>query len=320
MRINLSHVRKGLGVLLSALLAWLAFAGPAAAAPCASNCLTPGDYTIAMVHQGLPRLYLVHVPASYTGQSDVPLLLDFHGGSKDAWNERQYSGQLAESDRRGFIAVWPNGIGLVWNAYGCCLYANTLALDDVGFTRAIVTALKARAAIDPERVYATGISNGGGMAHRLACEAADIVRGAVSVSYPLNTDQCQPSRPVSVTSIAGTADANIPYDGAGPTLPLPPTVTNLLGAGGAVQGARQSLAAWKVISQCSDALTRVQLSEGSRWEEYRDCAGGVRTGLVTIANGKHVLYNGYVDRLRGYDGNNAPIDVADFIWTNLFNQ
>lgn len=281
------------------------------------------DYTIVTLYGGLPRSYLVHVPASYTGQRDVPLVIDFHGGGRDATNERQYSGQLQESDRRGFIVAWPNGVGLVWNGYGCCLQANTLQIDDVGFARSVIAAIKGRAAIDADRVFVTGISNGGGMAQRMACEAADLIRASVSVSYPLNTNTCRPSRPVNITEIAGTADTNIPYDGAEPSIPKP--INDLLGLAGSIQGARESLAAWKLIDGCSDVLYREQLPsgshfDGSRFEQYRECNGGVRAGLVTIANGRHVLYNGYTDIRNGYyDGDNAPIDIATFIWDRLFN-
>lgn len=309
-------------IFAASVLAALALAMPAApavAAPCTSNCLTPGDYTITTLVGLVPRTYLVHVPASYTGGSEVPLLLDFHGGGKDAWNERGASGQLAESDRRGFISVWPNGIALVWNGYGCCLHGNALQTDDVGFARQIIAAMKLRANIDTNRVFVTGISNGGSMAHRMACEAADLVRAAVSVSFPLNTDQCRPAKPIGVTAIMGTLDDF--YEGSTPTPGLPNTPLNL---NYGTQPARESFAAWKRINQCSDNLSRTQLPagtkyDGSRWEEYRECAGGVRTGLVTIANGGHVLYNGYVDPIFGHDGDAAPIDLAPWMWDNIFN-
>ena len=249
----------------------------------------------------------------------MPLLLDFHGGGKDAWNERGASGQLAESDKRGFIAVWPNGIALVWNGYGCCLHGNALNIDDVGFARQIITALKGRAAIDADRVFVTGISNGGSMAHRMACEAADLVRAVVSVSFPLNTNNCRPAKPIGVTAIMGTLDDF--YEGSEPT---PGQINTPLNLNYGTQSARESFAAWKRINQCSDELSRTQLPagtqyDGSRWEEYRSCAGGVRTGLVTIVNGGHVLYNGYVDPIFGHDGDAAPIDLADWMWTNIFN-
>jgi len=300
---------------------WLLFAlavasagAPAQAAPCASNCLAPGDYHLSMFSGGILRTYLVHVPASYDGTQPVPLLVDLHGFSSNADEERRVSGHLAQSDRRGFIAVWPQGVAASWNGYGCCFVSNLLMVDDVTFLRSLIGGMKARAHIDASRVFVTGISNGGSMAQRMACEAADIVRAAASVSFPLNSDQCHPSQPIGVTEIAGTADTTIPYDGGEGIPPLPPTT---LGIPFGVQGARQSLAAWKRINGCSDALTRVQLPEGSRSETYEHCTGGVKAGLVTIADGKHVLYNGYTGL--GYDGNNAPIDVSDYIWEHVFD-
>jgi polyhydroxybutyrate depolymerase len=319
MKAFLSRFRLQLAALLFALITALS-ASPASAAPCTGICFVPGDYSITTLHKGLLRNYLVHVPASYTGQQAVPLLLDFHGFSKDASNERQYSGQLAESDRRGFIVVWPNGVALSWNAYGCCFVGDALNVDDVSFNRAVITAMKGRANIDADRVYVTGISNGGGMAQRMACEAADLVRASVSVSYPLNRPSCSPARPISMWEIAGTADTTIGYYGSTPPLPILPN--DLAGVPLGVQGARESLAAWKTILGCSAELYQEQLPDGShyagsRFEEYRSCNGGVRTGLVTIANGEHVLYNGY-DEL-GSDPDKAPIDVAPYIWDHFFN-
>jgi len=84
----------------------------------------------------------------------------------------------ATADREGFVAVYPNGTGrgtraLTWNAGGCCAYAERNNIDDVGFTKALLDDLTSRVHIDRTRVYATGISNGGMMAFRLAVEASD---------------------------------------------------------------------------------------------------------------------------------------------------
>lgn len=311
---------KGLVNRLAIVVAFLCGAGalalPAQAAPCVSNCLRPGDYTIATVSGGLLRSYLVHVPASYTGNTAVPLLLDLHGFSSYAADERKYSGQLQQSDRRGFIAVWPDGVALSWNAYGCCFVGNAVSIDDVGFLRSVIVAMKGRANIDGDRVFVTGISNGGGMAQRMACEAADLVRAVASVSFPLNTQQCTPAKPIGVTEIAATGDGTIAYAGNSSSVPLLPNDT--LGVPLGVQGAKDSLAEWKAIDGCSGDAVRTQLLADVAAEEYRNCNAGVRVGLVTITGGKHVLYNNYVGL--GYTGDYAPpIDVAPYIWDNIFN-
>lgn len=309
-----AKLERWLTITLLATMAMLFAGNPATAAPCAQNCLAPGDYTVAIVQGALLRTYLIHVPASYTGQQDVPLLVDLHGGLNTALIERQTSGQLQESDSRGFIAVWPDGIAGTWNAYGCCLLSNMVAVDDVGFIRAVIAQVKGRAAIDANRVFVTGISDGGGMAQRMACEAADIVRASVSVSFPLNTNQCHPARPINIAEFAGTADSNVPYIGTNgaPAIPL---VGNLIGFH-AFQSAPDSLIAWKIINQCSDDLSREDLPENSYLEEYRACAGGVRTALVTLVGVGHIPYPRYPDPL---GLNHAPIDVAPFMWDHFFN-
>jgi len=302
----------GIALLFTAL----AFAAPAQAAPCASNCLAPGDYTLVTVSGLLPRYYLVHVPASYTGQSAVPLLLDIHGFTSYAADERKYSGQLQQSDQRGFIAVWPDGIGLSWNAYGCCAAANATNIDDVGFLRQVIVAMKGRANIDENRVFVTGISNGGGMAQRMACEAADLVRAAASVSFPLNTNSCHPAKPIGLTEIAATGDTTIAY--AGSTPPVTGLPNDLAGVPLGVQGALQSLAEWKTIAGCTSDLATTQINDQVGSQVYTNCTGGVREGLVTVTGGKHVLYANYVGL--GYDGTYVPpIDVAPYIWDNVFN-
>lgn len=302
-------IGKAVNWAMAALLAACglgAAATPVAAAPCTQNCLAPGDYDLSMVWGGLTRTYKVHVPASYTGSAPVALALDIHGHALTADNQRTNSGQLQQSDQRGFIAVWPQGIGNSWNGNNCCTVAFNLNLDDVGFLRAVIGQIRARANINADKIYATGWSNGGGMSQRLACQAADLIRAAAPVAHPLNTNQCTPSRPITVIAFHGTADTVIPYDGGG-NLPQ-----QILGVPLGWQGARASLAAWKLISNCSSQLSQVQLTGASRDETYTACNGGVRAGLVTVAKGQHDLYHA--------DPAADSIPVAEYIWTHVFQQ
>jgi polyhydroxybutyrate depolymerase len=308
---------KSLNGLAAALILSIGFGSAALADPCTVDCIAPGDYNFLLVWDGLPRTDMVHVPASYSGSSAVPLVLDLHGFSSYASQERQVSGQLQQSDKRGFIAVWPEGIALSWNGYGCCAIAGLVQADDVGFLRAVIGTMKTSANIDATRVFVTGISNGGSMTMRMACEAADVVRAAASVSFPLNASQCSPAKPIGVTEIAGTADATVPYNG-GNFLQLG-TIGGLLSIPFAAQSAAASLAQWQAIDGCSNNMVQTSLPGNSYAQFYSQCAGGsgVKVGLVTITGGGHILYNGYVGP--GYNGDNAPIDVSEYIWDNVFN-
>src|SRR4030042_1455717 len=110
----------------------------------------------------------------------MPLVIVLHGGGGTAQSTAGMTGMNVKADSSGVIAVYPNGNGrvsdeklLTWNAGNCCGYALDNNIDDVGFIRELIDKLEKKLAIDKARIYATGISNGGMMSYRLACELAD---------------------------------------------------------------------------------------------------------------------------------------------------
>lgn len=155
----------------------------AAALPTAAT-LPSGTHTLQVSHQGQKRTVVVHVPAHSNPAQADPLVLALHGGGGFAEymaNNDRY-GLIRKSDSAGFVVAFPNGYSKLpggkfatWNAGGCCGDARDRQVDDVGFLRAVVAQLSARLPLDPSRIYAIGMSNGGMMAYRLACEAADVI-------------------------------------------------------------------------------------------------------------------------------------------------
>jgi polyhydroxybutyrate depolymerase len=127
----------------------------------------------------------------------------------------------AVADANGFIAVYPDGIGGVagnenlrtWNGGQCCGPAQREDVDDVAFISALLDELSASHAVDSTRVFAVGHSNGGIMAYRLACELADKVTGVGVYAATLGVPVCEPSAPVSLIHVHGTADQNLPIIG-----------------------------------------------------------------------------------------------------------
>ena len=148
---------------------------------------------------GRTRNYLVHPPKGYDGKSSLPLVLVLHGAIQGATNVERMSGMSAKADKENFLAVYPNGtsgsgLAPTWNAGACCGYAQMNKVDDVGFLRALIDRLEHDYPIDPKRVFATGISNGGMMSYRLACEMADRIAAVAPQTKWSGCGQTQYSR------------------------------------------------------------------------------------------------------------------------------
>lgn len=125
--------------------------------------------------QGQPRRYTLHVPAGLDG-TPVALVVDLHGLTSTAQRHDALSSMRAKASEEGFVLAQPEA-GLVASAW------NTLeGSTDVAFARAVVADVVRRVPIDPDRVLASGFSVGGGMAHRLGCDAADLFTAVATVS------------------------------------------------------------------------------------------------------------------------------------------
>jgi polyhydroxybutyrate depolymerase len=189
--------------------------------PCTADPRSDSQEAIEL--DGVARTFFVHVPQGLDPKRPAPLVVVFHGGGGNAMNGANMSGMSAKADAGGFIVAYPNGTGpgawnlLTWNTWRCCGYAFDQHVDDVKFVRAMVRTLSAEYAIDPKRIYATGMSNGGMMAYRLGCEAADLFAAIAPVAGALDTESCKPSAPVSAIIFHGEADKHVPYQGGKPT-------------------------------------------------------------------------------------------------------
>jgi polyhydroxybutyrate depolymerase len=262
----------------------------------ANPALPQGDSTQSITFGGGLRSYLVHVPANYTGNVNVQLVIDLHGfGSNSQLHSA--SGFKPLSDQRGFIVAWPQGTANSWNGYGCCGEARNNNVDDVGFLRAVVADIRSRVRIDAAMIHVTGHSNGGVMTHRLACEASDLFAAAAPVSFPLNRAGCPspPSRIIPVIHLHGVQDAVVPYNGS-PSSSIGP-----------IQSASDSFAAWRSMSGCSGQLSTQTFADGDRCDTASSCTSGAQPTLCTITGG-HGLYN-----------EQTTLNVAEYIM-NAFSR
>jgi polyhydroxybutyrate depolymerase len=185
--------------------------------PSCTATLGPGLTEEVLEHDGMTRTYHLMIPSLFDGSSPLPLVFDIHGYTENATRENSRTDMQALGEEEGFIVVQPEGTGALksWNAGRCCGTAASSGVDDVGFIRAIVDDVSERACVDASRVYSTGLSNGGFLSHRLACEASDVFAAVAPVAAVLGVDaeSCTPDRGVGVMHVNGTADGLVPYLG-----------------------------------------------------------------------------------------------------------
>ena len=181
--------------------------------------LTAGDHTRTIAVGDLQRRYRVHVPKKYDATNPTPVVIVFHGGGGNPESMVRLSGMNAKSDEAGFIVGYPYGSGLdperglTFNGGECCAYAMQNEIDDAGFTRTLLGDLAKVANVDANRVFATGLSNGGIMSHYVASELSDRIAAIAPVGGPLMMEAPNAKRPVPVMHFHGTGDEFAPFKG-----------------------------------------------------------------------------------------------------------
>lgn len=194
---------------------------------------------------GLPRELIEIAPTHPKGP--LPLVIVLHGRRQTAWraeNTQRWS-TLAGTDRA--IVAYGAGYAGSWNAGSCCGPALAHHVDDMGYLLEVVRQERARHAVDPQRIYLVGFSNGGMLAYRFACAHADLLAAVAVVGASRQVPVCRPARPVSVLAISGGRDGIVPFQGSrfsrvagAPTLSVP-----------------QSLRPWRLADRGSAARVQV---------------------------------------------------------------
>lgn len=246
---------------------------------------------------GQVRTYRLFIPVSAHRDRPSPLVVVLHG----VGNNPEAMAGLTEFDRQaqaaGFVAAYPEGIALSWNAGFCCAAAFVQGVDDIGFLNRLLDQLEAEGGIDPDRVFVVGVSAGAMMAYRFACESGERVRAVGSVAGAMLLEECRPARAVSVIEIHGTDDPLVPYRGghvqppaAQASTPVPPTLT-VVGHWASLDGCPETPA-----TRTHGPVTRTT---------WTGCRNGAMVGLVSIEGGGHTWFapslgpaNGAVDATR----------------------
>ncbi len=171
---------------------------------------------------GIYRTYRLYIPATFTGYTPRPLVIDLHGYTSNATNEQLYSNFMPIADTANFLVVYPQGTNLNGLPYWNAGISNT-GVNDIQFISDLIGILENNYAIDHNCIYSCGMSNGGFMSHALACSLSNKIAAIASVSGSMFYTQynyCWPNRPVPVMQISGTADGTVPYIGNTTMVPI----------------------------------------------------------------------------------------------------
>lgn len=239
---------------------------------CPAGTLPPGRYNdVTLEHGGESRSYDLYVPDTLDVTQPATLVLNFHGLLGNPAQQAMFSQYDAAADAAGVIVAYPTGVSSSWNTGLCCGGAQSAGIDDVGFARTVVQHIGLGSCVDSTKVFAIGMSNGGHMAHRLACEAADVFAGVASVAGVLTMLQCNPSRPISVQQFHGTADTIVSYDGIGPGFP----------------GAQDMMEGWAERNGCAPVPNVTHQQGDSTCETWTACDDDVEVTLCTVQGAGH---------------------------------
>ncbi|MGH9023459.1 MAG: alpha/beta hydrolase family esterase [Acidimicrobiia bacterium] len=211
---KLAVIRAHPGLLLpvvgALLIFFLAFARPVLQ-PFISS-LAEGRVPVEQIritHGGADRSYWLHRPSGLGGQA--PLLMVLHGVGQSPRGVARLTGFSQIADRERFLVAYPEGIGHRWNDG-----ANVFESDDVGFLSAVIEHVAKNHQIDRSRVFMTGVSAGGMMSYRFACEGGGAAVAVATVVGNLPervAAKCTSASPTSVLAVAGRDDRVIYYEG-----------------------------------------------------------------------------------------------------------
>ncbi|MBI1247672.1 prolyl oligopeptidase family serine peptidase [bacterium] len=181
--------------------------------------LPPGRHRLTIDVDGREREFWVYVPTQASQPSEGwPIVFTFHGGLSNAPTMVRFCELNELGDTAGFVTVFPNGTGRVptmktWNAGMCCGYAKRENVDDVHFVEMLLEDIPQRVPIDPSRIYATGMSNGGMMSYLLGDKLSDRFAAIAPVGGTMGNDTCSPGRPMPLMHMHGTDDQFVRWEG-----------------------------------------------------------------------------------------------------------
>lgn len=308
--------------LVFALITILAFGSLSLIDPPSSEEDSRDIIKFTLVWQGRERSYWLHLPPVDKLLEPLPVLFHLHGGGgtgkgTPGLTYRQFN-RIA--DREGIIVVYPDAIAKNWNDGRTeNIKPENVGIDDVGFIVAILDELKGIYNVDTDKVFTTGMSNGGFMSSRLLCDRADLFRGGAILTASLSEEylpKCNPEKAVAVLVMNGTDDPIVPYAGG---------EIRLFKRGksrGKIISNDDYLEFWKQQNNCTEQLPVENVpdrnsNDGSTVSisTYTNCDTGGALKFYKIKGGGHTWPGGkqYLGK-RWIGVTNRDINACEEIW------
>jgi polyhydroxybutyrate depolymerase len=275
----------------------------------------PRDTRESITIDGRERTYNLHLPSSYDDSKSVPLVVALHGRLGTGEGQERLGHMDRTSDEHGFIIVYPDGVDRSWADGRGSSPSDKNGVNDVKFLSELVAKLESQYKIDRSRVYATGMSNGGFMSARLACDLSDKLAAVAIVAASISTPTaaaCHPAKTISVLILQGTNDPLVPFEGG--LLGKNGDRGEILSHGAAVQK-------FTALNHCLSDPTRTYISDTANdgtsvdISIYSHCASGAEVRSYAIIGGGHTWPGGvpYLPRpLIGKTSRN--LDASEAIW------
>jgi polyhydroxybutyrate depolymerase len=286
--------------------------------------LTPGIHDFSLEHDGFARTYRLYVPTKYEDGEPSPLVFVLHGGGGNA-ERLEGLGFEPLADRNGALIVYPQGVENNWADGRGTTDAELAGADDVSFLAALIDEISTTLSIDSDQVFVTGVSNGGVMSHRLACDLADRFGAVASVIGSLATnyrEECRPSEPIGVMSIRGTEDPFINFEGGDAAHDDFPR----LGDGGLIESSESARRFWAEQNGCSEpvseSLEPINPEDPTRVTriEHADCTDGVSVVYYEVEGMGHTWppNAGVAPRVSGPAS--TQLNATELIWAFFFGR
>jgi polyhydroxybutyrate depolymerase len=293
------------------------------------NRLASASQKFFINHQYKQRYYLVYVPESYNDNIPTPVVLNFHGGGGSAEGHQITSGMNEKAASAGFIAVYPAGsrrdgepfklFNRFWNVEegpNGAYYADSdpiSRIDDIGYVDKLLDDLASKFNVDKERIYATDLSNGGILAHLIACRLTHRIAAIAPVAAPYwgYPEECAGAvGSVSVILFHGTSDVCAPYDGGISQCSSKEAIDR------AFISAQETTDIWVNTNNCASSKIMTYQQGEVTCETYGACANNSKVALCTIEGGGHTWPGGKPYTLPGLNIGKTTfdIDANDAMW------